>query len=238
MKEIKLTNSDKVVKIDDKYYELISKYTWRINTNGYAMSTKWLDKYKTRAMHRYIMKVYNSKIYIDHINHNKLDNQEDNLRLADSRINTINRKKQVGNFTSKYKGVSYNKKSNSYRVYVHLDNGTKYGGSYDNEYDAARCYNYLTFQLHGKESYLNDIEGWENFQVADIRKRKSQYYGVYYVNRDKTYYVRVKINNIYKYICAEPDEIKAAKIYDQECRKRNIHLDKLNFPSDNTNESN
>lgn len=36
MKEIKLTNSDKVAIVDDEDYDLVNQYQWCLDTLGYA----------------------------------------------------------------------------------------------------------------------------------------------------------------------------------------------------------
>jgi hypothetical protein len=52
---------------------------------------------------------------IDHINRNKLDNTKVNLREITNQLNQLNRN-GVANTSSKYKGVTYNKKRNKFRA--------------------------------------------------------------------------------------------------------------------------
>lgn len=62
-------------------------------------------KYKTHYLHRFIMGE-NEKYYIDHINHNTLDNRKENLRITLNKQNTKNRKSRNSNNTSGYRNVS------------------------------------------------------------------------------------------------------------------------------------
>src|ERR1035437_10255530 len=91
------------IMVDDEDYEELNKYSWHLNDNGYAMHT--FNPNKVR-MHRYIKNLTfkDNKIFIDHINGNKLDNRKENLRLCNNMENLFNRGKNLNN-TSGYKGV-------------------------------------------------------------------------------------------------------------------------------------
>jgi len=55
-------------------------------------------------MHRFIIGVEDSKVHVDHINHDTLDNRKSNLRLCTNAENIRNQKIRKGG-SSKYKGV-------------------------------------------------------------------------------------------------------------------------------------
>lgn len=65
-------------KIDLKSINLIENYKWYLSDNGYVVSN---INSSTIGMHRIIMKP-NEDMVVDHINHNKLDNREENLRIC------------------------------------------------------------------------------------------------------------------------------------------------------------
>lgn len=81
---------------DDKYNEL-SKYKWSLSNN--YPRTKINGKMVTLS--RYIMN-YDGHNYIDHINHNPLDNRVQNLRVVTPQQNALN-KSSARNSTS-YRG--------------------------------------------------------------------------------------------------------------------------------------
>lgn len=60
-------------------------------------------------MHRYILN-YFGKLFIDHADMSRLNNQKENLRFCNNADNGKNRPKQLNN-TSGYKGVSWHKAS-------------------------------------------------------------------------------------------------------------------------------
>lgn len=72
---------------DDMYYKLL-QFTCTINnTNGY-FNTR-INNIK-QYLHRYIMN-YTGKDYIDHINGDKLDNRNCNLRIVTPHQNSMNK---------------------------------------------------------------------------------------------------------------------------------------------------
>jgi hypothetical protein len=57
-------------------------------------------------------------LFIDHINHNGLDNRKANLRLATCAQNSYNRKCFRKDTTSKYTGVSWRKEKKKWAVII------------------------------------------------------------------------------------------------------------------------
>ena len=85
------------------------------------------------------------KIYVDHVNSTILTNTSNNLRLSNAQKNATNRKKCV-NVTSKYYGVSFDKKSNVWRVEVKYQYKKVLSKRYKDEEYAARRYDlYVLF---------------------------------------------------------------------------------------------
>ena len=100
MKEINLSNSDKVVLIDDEDYDLVSKYKWYAhkerNTWYACCDISWKPK-RCLRMHRLILGLdFGDKRQGDHRNHNGLDNMRDNIRMCTHRQNLCNREKVKG----------------------------------------------------------------------------------------------------------------------------------------------
>ena len=81
--------------------DLILKYKWHLNSQGYA-STR--IEGKQVMMHRLILGVVDQpEIEVDHIHHNKLDNRRAMIRTCSRAENSRNRAKGRG--YSNYKGV-------------------------------------------------------------------------------------------------------------------------------------
>lgn len=82
-------------------------------------------------------KICGHKLVVDHINDDKLDNRVENLQIVTQRYNVY---KTQGNYTSKYKGVSFCKKTNKWQSKINLNKKQKHLGKYENEYDAHLAY--------------------------------------------------------------------------------------------------
>ena len=112
MKKIPLTKG-KFALVDDEDFELVSKLHWYITSHNYAANH---SSKRLTYMHRLITNAPQGSV-IDHINRNTLDNRKGNLRVADKRINSINRGLQANN-TSGHKGVSWMKKLGKWETYI------------------------------------------------------------------------------------------------------------------------
>lgn len=155
---IKLSNSDETVLVSNEMYNELIKYKWYKDQTGYAASK--IDN-KTWRMHRYIYKEILKKqlqvnIYIDHINHNKLDNTLENLRMVTPQENVRNRKKSQ-NATSKYFGVCKDYR-NLWVSQITLNNSQKLIAYYKIEEHAAYQFNLWINEHNIACAQRNNIE--------------------------------------------------------------------------------
>lgn len=93
---------------------------------------------------------------IDHINRDKQDNRVENLRWSSIALNTHNTTKE-GNYTSKYKGVYKDAKTNQYVCRSNFKGVKVYLGRFEIEEDAARAYNKKAIEVYGEDALLNDV---------------------------------------------------------------------------------
>lgn len=133
---------------DSDDHELISRYTWR-TSQGYVKSLNIL-------LHRLILGVTNPELFVDHIDHNGLNNQRSNLRICTRSENQYNRFKQES--SSKFKGVTRN--SGRYMAMIRYNKERFFLGRYRSEISAAKAYDRASRELH-KEF------GFTNFNEAD-----------------------------------------------------------------------
>ena len=77
------------------------------------------------------------KIVVDHINDNKLDNRVENLQLISQRENVY---KTQGKYSSKYKGVSWDKEKNKWRTKININGKLIHLGYFNCELSAALAY--------------------------------------------------------------------------------------------------
>lgn len=88
-------------------------------------------------------------LLIDHKDHNKSNDQWENLRLATVQQNGFNRGKQKNN-TSGYKGVSYLKGRKRWEAKIMVSGKTFHLGKYLTAVEAARAYQQAALALHGE----------------------------------------------------------------------------------------
>lgn len=136
--------------VSENKWPFVSKYEWYLGKAGYPLCYK-LGK---MPLHRFIfVHVLGQEIpkeyFIDHIDRNKLNNTNENLRLATPQENSFNRTTK-----SNLKGVKKISETN-YTATVTKD-GKKHEikniGSAD---EAAHIYNMMAQQLFGEFAALN-----------------------------------------------------------------------------------
>lgn len=95
---------------------------------------------------------------VDHWNGDGLDNRRSvNLREAGPSQNGANQGKQhrAGGTTSRFKGVSWNKRDRVWQVVMQVDGRLKRIGGYKDETVAARAYDDAAFAQWGEFAWLN-----------------------------------------------------------------------------------
>jgi hypothetical protein len=145
------TKGEKIL-FDVDSYDNIKEYSWFLSL-GYATTNINGRQVK---MHRLIMNAKRNQL-IDHINRIPTDNRMSNLRIATDSQNGMNKVKQSGNFTSKYKGVYWRKDRQVWYARIKKDKKTIFLGSYQSEKDAANAYNEKAIELFGEYCVLNKI---------------------------------------------------------------------------------
>jgi len=163
MKKIFLTGKygrGKFVLVDDKNYQSLNRWKWCLHSK-YATRTQFIRKVngkqitKTIRMHQQILKTPKGR-QIDHVNGNKLDNRESNLRIATVSQNSYNRGPQK-NSRSGLKGVYWHKCKEKWQVCIQAKRKFIYLGYYLDKYKAAEIYNEMAKKLHGKFARLNQL---------------------------------------------------------------------------------
>lgn len=158
MKRIELTKG-KYTLVDDEDFEFLNQWRWyaqKCSRTFYAMR-KEMPSRITICMHRQILDLNNSKLEPDHKDHDGLNNQRSNLRIATRQQNLFNKSSEK-NSTSKFKGVHFHKKNRNWRAMITFNGNKKHIGCYSNEQEAATAYNEWAVKLFGEFANLNNIE--------------------------------------------------------------------------------
>lgn len=167
MKEIILNNGMKAL-VDDGDYDRLSRYSWRYMQSGqtvYAARTEVRrDEFGRRRqrsvwMHREVLclpGLRESGLRVDHLDHNGLNNQKHNLRIATKEQN-------MGNLVSPnmrkggLKGVSYtpNRKTRPWLARIFHNGQTIHLGRFSTSVEAAMAYDRKARELHGQFALVN-----------------------------------------------------------------------------------
>jgi len=99
-----------------------------------------------------------TKLCVDHINRDRLDNQVHNLRYVTYSQNSMNTNKTTKTTRSTYKGVCFDKSCNKWKVSVKPNGKRIYLGYFDDEKQPAEVYNAKALELFGEYANLNIIE--------------------------------------------------------------------------------
>lgn len=138
--------------IDKWNLDLIRDYNWSFNC-GYLHAR---INGEIQLLHVIIAKRMglNCSDQIDHIDRNKLNNQQENLRSATHSQNMMNRPKQKNN-TSGFKGVSRDNRRQKWRANIQVKNKYMHLGYFDDPIDAAYAYDKAALKHFGGFAYLN-----------------------------------------------------------------------------------
>ena len=147
-------------KVDLEMWNELTQSNWtyhedKRHNNGYVERRARLNEIKLGLkrvyLHRQVMKVYDPKIEIDHINRNPLDCRKKNLRIATRSQNVANRiyKKPVSGFHGVYwvNGVYEAKISNNIR--------RECIGYFNDPKEAAEAWDERALELRGNFTTLN-----------------------------------------------------------------------------------
>ncbi len=148
---IELTQG-KVTIVNEKHYDWLSQWKWcaqRNNDNFYAVRTFWIGNHCFGLkMHRVILGLTaGDKRLVDHVNLDGLDNREENLRIATTSKNAMNR--HVTKISkSGLKGVFFYR--GKWRASIGLNNRDIFLGDYATTELTHEAYCEAAAKYHGK----------------------------------------------------------------------------------------
>jgi hypothetical protein len=155
MTKIPLGRTGKYAEVDDQDCERVNQYRWYLGVNGYVHSLKKQDNkiVHRQYLHRFIMEPSKAQ-FVDHINHNPLDNKRSNLRVCSMRQNNTN--VRAKNKHGRFKGVE--PKGSRWHARITINRKTVHLGTYDTPKEAALAYNRAASKANGKFACLNVID--------------------------------------------------------------------------------
>lgn len=142
--------------VDDSDFAWLSAYSWHVWKHKHTYYARTFTNGRSLFMHRVILGLDDPKILTDHEDHNGLNNQRNNIRIATSSQNNANRR-SFNRGSSKYKGVCWREKRKKWRAYICVENKRTDIGCYETEKEAALAYNKRALELHGEFANLNKV---------------------------------------------------------------------------------
>jgi hypothetical protein len=137
--------------VDDFNFEKIKNYKWCLHSEGYAVrSCKVNGRFIISYLHRELINAPNG-YDVDHINGNRLDNRQANLRLCRRKDNCRNSVARGG--TSKYKGVHL--RQGKWISQISCDKKRYCLGTFKTDYEAAVSYDRMAIKLFGQFAKTN-----------------------------------------------------------------------------------
>jgi len=150
-KKILITRGQIVI-VDEQDYQELSQYRWYLIDGFAARTIKKDNKRTTIYMHRVIMDAPIG-ISVYHINHNKLDNQRENLRLVKGSAR-MHRRPSVKH-SSKYRGVYWCKDKRKWIAEIKVYKKQIRLGRFEVEKDAAVAYDEAARKYYGSLARTN-----------------------------------------------------------------------------------
>jgi len=150
----------RVAHVDDEDFELVSEYRW--HAQKLPASRTFYAKTKTRQADGSIVNLLIHKLLTgwdetDHINHDGLDNQRENLRETTHKQNLAGRQPNANSKWSQYKGVTWDSRASKWSARIQNDGKTHRLGRFNTEEEAAHAYNTAALEAYGPHAYLNQI---------------------------------------------------------------------------------
>lgn len=149
MKTIPLSNSSKKAKVSDADYARASKLHWSMDKDGYAVHSK------TR-LHDFVRGKKTPKgSVVDHKDHNRLDDRDENLRTASKSENNRNASRRKDNHSG-FKGVG--KHGKNYRARILVGSKRVVLGAFPTREAAAEAYNRAAKKSYGNFAVTNKVK--------------------------------------------------------------------------------
>lgn len=146
-----------VVIVDDNDYEWLSRRNWYalgVHPNVYAARKKRKAEGGPGIvlMHRVVAQAEDGD-FVDHKNHDGLDNRRVNLRVCPQGLNLANQRSSTGG--SCFKGVYWNRERKRWVAQIGVNGVKRRLGRYLSEEAAARAYDRAASEVWGDYANLN-----------------------------------------------------------------------------------
>lgn len=217
--------------VDDDAFDFLNQWKWCYCNSGYAIRSDYTSGVRVFVlMHRFILDAPKG-MYVDHVDHNGLNNQRNNIRIATPSENHYNMRASSSEFSSKYKGVFYARQKQKWAARIHTDKQKHFLGYFNTELEAAQAYNLAATLSHGNFALPNDLSNHVETSLPVKRKRSqtSKFKGVSFDPKRKRWFSYAMIDYKKRHLGQFVSETDAARAYDAFVKEHNLDRP-LNFP--------
>lgn len=224
--------------VDDDDWEWLSQWKWcaSVCTHTVYAVRSFKDENGKRfitGMHRFILGLTDSKVFGEHEDGNGLNNQRSNIRPCTPAQNRMNTGCMPGS-TSKFKGVSWNKRSGKWSCFIKINGEGIYIGRFENEIECARHYNLASKELFGDFAKFNDVlplfPDHKMDKIVLKSSNTSGFRGIFFNKKNGNWVSQIRDNGKKKHLGCFVDPICAAKAYDEKAKEIFGKSALLNFP--------
>jgi hypothetical protein len=223
-------------KASPERYEYLSQFRWALNAYGYAVRCARKSETGTHIlMHRDVLHC-SQNLVVDHIDGDRLNNCDWNLRLATTSQNNSNRTKSVKADYAKYQGVTRDARSGKWKAQIGVNGKGIHLGIYDSEDHAARVRDGAALYFHGEFAaiqapHLEPIP-YEPKPLGPSATKTSRFKGVGWHKSKNQWRAYHTLRSKSIHIGGFADEIEAAKARDAYLIREGVLTAELNFPND------
>lgn len=136
--------------IDDEDAALVTPYRWSSFATNRSVYARRCVGSRTLYLHTFLT----GWAYVDHVDHDGLNNRRSNLRPTSRSLNSANGRSQVGS-SSRFKGVCWLKRDQKWYAQIQTGRKNRAIGRFADEADAARAYDAVALELFGEHAFLN-----------------------------------------------------------------------------------
>ena len=155
----------------DDFYPYCLNHKWSLDGRGYVCSIG--DDSKIIRFHRVVMGVTDSKLEVDHINGNPLDNRKKNLRICKHIDNGKNLRLKSNN-TSGTPGVSFYTRVGKWSAEIKVDYQKIHLGYFNTKEEAVQVRKDAELKYFGKYSSINSRDGiYDKLSLDEILEKEN-----------------------------------------------------------------
>lgn len=147
---------------DLEVWDDVTSRNWHRTTKGYIVSGKGADR---RVLHRLVV-CAPAGMQVDHINRNKADCRQANLRLAFNAMNAANACAYRNNFSTGHKNVYA--VNDRFRVIIRKNARANNFGYYNTLYEAVSVANEKRRELFGEFAFFDEMTRRSQSRTSDL----------------------------------------------------------------------